>query len=331
MTERSTTTSLSTEVVGARLAGSLWVPPHPSALVLMYPGSGGSDRHNDVLFPPIREALLSDGVAVCSFDKRGVGESTGRWEDADITDQADDLLAALESARAVLPNVPTGLFGHSQGGWVVLEAAHDAGADFVITNSGPAVSPSEQETYSTRRTLEGLGWDAASVEAGVADYRVVLDLLALSFGEGWPIAASLPLFEELRSAGAFLPADARLWSFAGRVMSYDPAPSLSAVNAPLLAMYGSADDVVPVELSASVLRACVRPPLLELCVLDGGDHRLQIGSEFVTGYLQPLTSFVRSATADGRSGRLTSTGGASSSPSQKLHLCAEPAHSYAAN
>ena len=65
----------------------------------MHPGSGPSDRDNDVFFPPIREHLLDAGVAVCSFDKRGVGGSTGRWEEAGIVEQADDLLACLHELR----------------------------------------------------------------------------------------------------------------------------------------------------------------------------------------------------------------------------------------
>ena len=68
----------------------------------MHPGSGPSDRDNDVFFPPIREHLLDAGVAVCSFDKRGVGGSTGRWEEAGIVEQADDLLACLHE-RSVTP------------------------------------------------------------------------------------------------------------------------------------------------------------------------------------------------------------------------------------
>jgi hypothetical protein len=32
----------------------------------MHPGSGPSDRHNDVFFPPIREHLLGAGIAVSS-------------------------------------------------------------------------------------------------------------------------------------------------------------------------------------------------------------------------------------------------------------------------
>ena len=50
----------------------------------MHPGSGPSDRDNDVLFPPIREHLLGAGIAVCSFDKRGVGGSAGSWLEAGL-------------------------------------------------------------------------------------------------------------------------------------------------------------------------------------------------------------------------------------------------------
>src|SRR5438105_6730104 len=100
------------------LAGSLHLPPATiTATVLMHPGSGPSGRDNDVLFPPIREHLLGAGIAVCSFDKRGVGGSAGRWQEAGIAEQADDLLAALAVFAANSPRgLPLGMFGHSQGG-----------------------------------------------------------------------------------------------------------------------------------------------------------------------------------------------------------------------
>ncbi len=65
------------EVDGVALAGSCWMPSSPRAAVLMLPGSGPSTRDNDVYFPAIREHLLAAGFGVASFDKRGVGESTG--------------------------------------------------------------------------------------------------------------------------------------------------------------------------------------------------------------------------------------------------------------
>ena len=89
---------------GVRLAGSVWMPAGGAAAgLLMHPGSGPSDRDNDVFFPPIRERLLAAGIAVCSFDKRGVGGSSGRWQEAGIAAQADDLVAALAAFRAASP------------------------------------------------------------------------------------------------------------------------------------------------------------------------------------------------------------------------------------
>jgi pimeloyl-ACP methyl ester carboxylesterase len=49
---------------------------------------------------------------------------------------------------------PVGLFGHSQGGWVLVEAAgRSPEAAFVVTSSGPGVTPAEQERYPHRTYL----------------------------------------------------------------------------------------------------------------------------------------------------------------------------------
>jgi len=276
-----------------RLAGTLWLPDRePRCLILMHPGSGPSDRDNDVLFPPIRAALLGAGAAVCSFDKRGVGGSSGSWLDADIPLQAADLIAGLDAARDRVGQVPVGLFGHSQGGWVVLEAAAHARAGFVITNSGPAVTPRVQETYSTGRTLRRRGWADDAVDTGVDTFSRILDLLAEPFETGWPHARELPLVDELIGAGVFVPAEAALWDFARRLMPYDPGPALDALAMPLLALLGEDDDVVPVDLSATAFREAVASELLDLRILPLGDHRLQHRGQFVPGYLDAVTGFV---------------------------------------
>jgi pimeloyl-ACP methyl ester carboxylesterase len=263
----------------------------------MHPGSGPSDRDNDVLFPPIRAAFLGTGVAVCSFDKRGVGESSGSWLLAGIRDQAADLALSLRAARAIVADGPVGLFGHSQGGWVVLEAARPVGADFVITNSGPAVSPRVQEAFSTANRLRDLGWAENRVHDACAVFDQLLGLLA----EGRPFATAQEwmhqrsaIIAELQAAGAFVPDSDELWSFAASIIEHDPEPALRQLTAPLLAVLGGSDPVVPVEHSAAVYRACVPAELLELEIVAGGDHRLHApdSDAFVPGYLATLESFV---------------------------------------
>ena len=82
------------------LAGTLHLPPAaPAAVVLMVPGSGPMDRDNEGYFPAIREALVARGIAVASFDKRGVGGSAGDWRDTGPAEQRADAAAALAVLR----------------------------------------------------------------------------------------------------------------------------------------------------------------------------------------------------------------------------------------
>ena len=287
------------------LAGSLFLPPATvTATVVMHPGSGPSDRDNDVYFPPIREHLLAAGVAVCSFDKRGVGGSTGRWQEAGIIEQADDLLscvAALLSDTGV-PK-PVGLFGHSQGGWVVVEAAgRNPEIAFVVANSGPGVTPVEQERYSHRTYL---------AEGGVTDCEMreafePFDELVVALRKGATFedvrrqfeSESLPTVYRGRKLVLF-PDDEELWSFLLRIFDYDPRPALERIRVPMLALFGANDALVPVEASVTVYREAVQPELLTLAVFPDADHRIQTGNplRLAHGYLETLTSFVLQASA----------------------------------
>lgn len=284
---------------GVRLAGSVWLPAAaaPRGLILMHPGSGPSDRDNDILFPPIRSALLAGGVAVCSFDKRGVGGSSGRWLEAGIERQADDLARGLRAAREIAPAGPVGLFGHSQGGWVVLEAVRLVRPAFVITNSGPSVSPFEQEEYSTRNRLRRAGWGAAEVDSGVLLFREFLGMARSGLTLEQARSHVAGRHDELRAladAGAFVPDSAAMWSHAASVLGYDPGPALADLDVPLLAIFGASDAVVPVADCVERLRRVVPSRLVHLDVVDGGDHRIQRDDtdEFVPGYLAALTAFV---------------------------------------
>jgi pimeloyl-ACP methyl ester carboxylesterase len=273
------------------LAGSLYLPDGDAvATVLMHPGSGPSERDNDVYFPPIREHLVREGVAVCSFDKRGVGGSTGRWQDAGIVEQADDLILCLGFllTDAHVPK-PVGLFGHSQGGWVVIEAAaRRPQISFVVTSSGPGVSPAEQEWYSHRSYLLSHGVRDDELEQALGLYDELLARLrrGVSFDDVRP-QLEPELYSRLDLT--LFPDDEELWSFFQRIHDFDPRPRLERVAVPLLALFGGDDPIVPVDDSVRAFRESVRPELLAVAVFSGADHRPALAE----GYLETLVGFVK--------------------------------------
>jgi uncharacterized protein len=283
------------------LAGSLWLPEErPLATLLMHPGSGSSDRDNDVYFPPIREQLLPRGVAVCSFDKRGVGGSTGRWQDAAIDEQADDALAAVDALLSDPElDAPLGLFGHSQGGWVVVEAAgRGAPVAFVVSNSGPGVTPGEQERYSARTQLERAGATSSEVEAELERFDFVLGLMRenvpLEGVQGRLDAAGFAVHGHLDVVD-----DPAEWRLIAAIVDYDPRPALERIHVPVLALFGEDDAIVPVDESVAVYRQAVRPELLTVAVLPEGNHRIQVGDppRMAAGYMERLLAFIAAAVA----------------------------------
>jgi pimeloyl-ACP methyl ester carboxylesterase len=268
----------------------------------MHPGSGPSDRDNDVFFPPIRQHLLESGVAVSSFDKRGVGKSTGRWQEAAIEEQASDAIACIDALRADASlDVPVGLYGHSQGGWVVVEAAARCpDAAFVVTSSGPGVTPGEQERWATRAHLTRAGIPENEIEEVGRYYDRVIAMMR----SGLPLAVVRERVEANGFPQAFktvslpvLPEDEADWQLFAAMVDYDPRPALERIEVPVLALFGADDPITPVEDSVAVFRELGQPGQMQVEVFAGAGHRLETGDPptLADGYLETLAIFVLAA------------------------------------
>ncbi len=140
---------------GAQLSGTLLLPAHPSGqklpAVIIVAGSGPTDRNGNSTLPgganinsykQMAEALAAHGVASLRYDKRGVGKSTGlplpkdpkhptpvemqvledsaAWQN--YVDDAAATFAYLQQQPEIDPT-RTGMLGHSEGGYLVLQAA----------------------------------------------------------------------------------------------------------------------------------------------------------------------------------------------------------------
>ncbi|WP_213947119.1 alpha/beta fold hydrolase [Luteibacter sp. dw_328] len=137
---------------GVTLVGTLIRPEHPYAAVVLVHGSGQEKR-----MTTFASRLASQGIAVLTYDKRGVGESGGVYAGPEVgTNNIDaanfDLLATDASAAVAelstrLPrnSIPLGLVGFSQAGWIIpLAAKKNPTVKFMVLFSGPVVTAREQ-------------------------------------------------------------------------------------------------------------------------------------------------------------------------------------------
>lgn len=273
------------------LAGTLWLPAsEPLCGVVMVGGSGPADRHNDIFFPPIREHLLSNSVAVLSYDKRGVGESSGTWVAASIDHYAADAVVAYNALRSHV-DCPVGLFGHSEGGWVVLRAAAAcAGLAFVVTNSTPGMTPAEQDRFSVDYALRAAGEPPEVVASALAFYDRLVELArrGMPFAEVQPLLLTEPAFAKF-----YGDIDEEAWLSVRPKLDHNPVPDIAGLSCPHLALFGEFDPLVPVPPSVAAFGAARSDVTIK--VFPGADHRLRTADDpYAPGYLPTLTEWMHS-------------------------------------
>ena len=143
---------LTFESEGVILAGTVITPKNPFAAVVLVHGSDPVKREMD-----FAKRVAKAGIAVFTYDKRGVGESGGVYvgpsvgtNNIDTTNLkllARDVSAAVNTFGTYLNDkeMPVGLIGFSQAGWIIpLAAKINGGIDFMVLFSGPTITTLEQ-------------------------------------------------------------------------------------------------------------------------------------------------------------------------------------------
>ena len=106
------------------LVGTLFLPNGPQkkrpGIVIVH-GSGPQDRNGYAsIIALLADNFVRGGAVVLTYDKRGVGQSSGDWATASFKSLADDARSGMAFLRS-RPEVDAshvGLAGSSQAGWV---------------------------------------------------------------------------------------------------------------------------------------------------------------------------------------------------------------------
>ena len=206
-----------------RLSGSLIVPKTSQvhAAVVFVHGSGKQERNLHWA-----KRFAAKGIAALVYDKRGVGRSEGEYESAQsVSEQninllADDSIAALKILKQhpMTKNLPLGLTGISQAGWIVpLAAEKSQMIDFMVLWSGPVCKVSEEDIYSK--------YTSDRDDNTVPSYAEALGSRKTKYV--WP-------------------------DFLGK--DTDPSANLAKLQIPGLWIFGEKDGSIPVDLSIQRLK-----------------------------------------------------------------------------
>lgn len=228
------------------LSGTLILPRNvknpPIALIIH--GDGAQDRFSSGAALPLINTLVDAGIGVFTWDKAGVGESTGNWLDQTMENRANEALAARQ-AISDLDTVEMdqiGFLGFSQAGWVLPKVANKITPAFTVIVGG-AVSWRDQGTYYNRVRMINEGLNPNEISQILTDRIEKNDVLFAEKTEQTSRA-------EMNTARLRFVANA-YWE--------DSTNDISGMRGPVLAMWGEEDLNVDAQTDSSIFREQLSP------------------------------------------------------------------------
>jgi pimeloyl-ACP methyl ester carboxylesterase len=278
------------------LAGTLTLPRGngPFTTVIFIAGSGPNDRDETILghkpFLVISDHLARHGIASLRLDKRGVGASTGSFEEATCADFVKDTQAAINFIKRRKEVHSLGLLGHSEGGMLAPEIANASPyIDFIILLAGTGVKGSDVLVHQSGLILKAEGASPEKTQEHQNILRSVIEVLQEKRDVKEAIKRLSPKFDG--SLQPLPPAAQEEWEaqinqihealktpWFQSFLNYNPRKALSEVDVPVLALNGSLDlQVCPKQNLRNIektLKEGKNPPAVIL-ELDGLNHLFQ--------------------------------------------------------
>jgi len=290
------------------LAGTLYLPGgterHPAVVAFHAANGGTRDFH---AYQHLVTALPAAGFAVLLFDRRGSGASSGDFQTATFEDLAADGIAGISllKSRPEIDPVRIGVWGVSQGAWLgPLAATISRDIAFVVSVSGPGVSPARQMDYAAAYALQAAGEPPDIVNRALRVRAVVNGYYRGSATRSDAERAIGTIRHERWFAQVFLPNSGSLPLEPKRTkwyaqMDYEPLGTIARVEVPMVLFFARTDPWVPVEESiAGIRRAARANAAVTIRRVGGADHFMEIvtpgsGERISAEYVKQLLDWLR--------------------------------------
>jgi uncharacterized protein len=267
---------------GVSLAATLTVPygagRFPAAILLA--GSGPLDRdeadagHRPFLV--LADHLTRQGIAVLRYDKRGIGKSTGNYDDATTADFAADAeaAAAFLKTRREIDGRKVGIVGHSEGGIIAaMIASRSRDAAWIVLLAAPATKGEETLLLQSDLIARAAGMTTDQVAKSLDFDRASYNLIRQEKDRA-VLEAKLENLVKVSGLGPSMPSafvERQIHWTSSRwfryFLDYDPVPSLQETKCPVLALSGEKDLQVPPKENL---------PLTKKALEEGGNKNFEV-------------------------------------------------------
>ncbi len=256
------------------LAGTLTLPEGKGKfpVVVLITGSGPQNRDEEIMghkpFWVIADYLTRNGIAVLRYDDRGIGQSTGNFDEANSADFSNDVEAAVEylKTRKDIHRSQIGLIGHSEGGMIApMVSIRNKDVAFMVLLAGTGVKGSEILLSQQRTIFKASGLKDDEIKKRTSTTAALFDiistsesnhldrdlsdyiekLVALQGGEAQDMSTREYIEMQLQEIST---------PWMCYFIKHDPAEVLSKVKIPVLALNGGKDIQVQADLNLPAIQ-----------------------------------------------------------------------------
>lgn len=229
----------------------------------------GSERWSGRTGERLQVLMPAYGIGVFAYDKRGTGESEGKYTQDFHLLAGDATLAKAEALRLFGKEIDSGYWGGSQGGWVAPLAAYKEGADFVIAAYGMAEGALAEDREEVFQGLRDAGYGEDVIEKAAEITDATGRVMASGFKDGYAELSAVrkkygkePWFKEIEGefTGQFLDAPnigLRIigpFLDVGTSWDYEPRPVIESLTMPQLWILASGDRAAPNKNTIDIIR-----------------------------------------------------------------------------
>lgn len=234
-------------------------------LILFIHGDGPVNKNSDEGYYPAWETLAEENIISVSWDKPGVGNSTGNWLEQDMEDRKDEAERVLKWALDTFDVDPNrvGVWGASQGGWVITKLLNNNTDIKFAIGVAPAVNWMRQGKFNTVSEMEYEGYSSKEINKRLSIESKVNDYLNQNDYQGY---LNSKLEQDIIEKDR--------WDFIRKNMGLDNTKELAKIKKPYYLIVGDHDINVDTKETEEVYQKHITKEYLTVYNIKNATHRM---------------------------------------------------------